>query len=149
MPLRSNHGENYLPIISVCLLSSEGISVRVQPPAFTNAQALCGRHILSRLRHSLLFDCPYFMLLQTGCQVCFHNFIGIGLYFSCFPQPFVFPVFLASSRLTNDARHVIFSSITNAMTMLRIPHRFQRAGGWCEPAAGRTCGLPSEQKDRT
>ena len=123
----------------VCLLSSEGISVRLHPPAFTIRRLSVGYKSLAVFVTAFVFDWDYFILFCISCQPYFP---AIRALFCVFP---VFLLFFLGARLTKEAGHVIFSSITNAMTMLRSPHRFQRAGGWCEPAAGRKCGLPSEQ----
>ena len=126
----------------VGFLSSEGISVRLHPPAFTNRRLSVGYKSLAVFVTAFVFDWVHFMPDGRACQ-------AFRLYFPCICVRDVFLLyslcFLPGGFLTNGVSHVIFSSITNAMTMLRIPHRFQRAGGWCEPAAGRKRGLPSEQ----
>ena len=145
MPLRSSHGENYLPPAGVCLLSSEGISVRLHPPAFTLRRLSVGYKSLAVFVTAFYSIVAILYPSVRLVNPVLSTFFAAGLYFPCFPADIVFSLFSVHPGLTNSGRHVIFSSITNAMTMLRSPHRFQRAGGWCEPAAGRNCGLPSEQ----
>jgi len=132
----------------VCLLSSEGISVRLHPPAFTIRRLSVGYKSLAVFVTAFYSIVAILYPSVRLVNPVLSTFFAAGLYFPCFPAGIVFSLFSVRPGLTNSGRHVIFSSITNAMTMLRSPHRFQRAGGWCEPAAGRNCGLPSEQKGR-
>ena len=96
MHSRSSHGENYLPLRR--WLSQLGRDKRPAASAcFHHPQALCGIQILSRLRHSFLFDCGYFIPIRTPCQPCFINFFRGRFVFSMFSRRHcIFPVFRAS-----------------------------------------------------
>lgn len=138
-----------LVVSGFCLLSSEGISVRLHPPAFTNRRLSVGYKSIAVFVTAFYSIGIILCLNQALVKSVFFIFPFTGCTFRVF-RPTQFPpcfpfVFLSCTFLTNRTAHVIFSDISNAMTMLRIPHRFQRAGGCCEPAAGRKCGLPSEQ----
>lgn len=127
----------------VCLLSSEGISVRLHPPAFTNRRLSVGYKSLA------VFVTAFYSIALILClsSALVNPVFPLSVSFLCFFP--VFPLFFAAGILDKqNGPCYLFRHIINAMTMLRIPHRFQRAGGRCEPAAGRKCGLPSEQNGR-